>query len=110
MRFHGIPSEETVLSMAEKLPEGEWIFEDLKEGKRETLSRDAARRRLAEMVREVTGWKKSFATVARGTVFIFVHNPEEPKAFKVYDPSSLGCSTALTPPRWKLYLRDLGEI
>ncbi len=110
MRFQGIPSEEAVLELIQKLPEGEWVFEDLKEGRKELLSAESARRLLAGLIDQVKGWKESFTTLGRGTVFVFVHDREKPRAFKIYDPSSLGCSTSLTPPRWKLYLRELGEI
>ncbi len=107
MRFYGIPSENRVLEIVEGINSGEWIFEDTKEGKKESLSGEKAKEKLKEIVNEVKGWKESLTTLTQGTVFIFVHEPSDPKAFKIYDTSSLGCSTELTPPRWKVYLKDL---
>ncbi len=107
MRFYGIPSENRVLEIVERISSGEWVFEDTKEGKKESLSEEEAKERLKEIVNEVKGWKESLTTLTQGTVFIFVHEPSDPKAFKIYDTSSLGCSTELTPPRWKVYLKEL---
>ncbi len=111
MRFYGIPSEDRVLEIVESINSGEWVFEDTKENKKEVLSGEEARERLRGLVNEVKGWKENLTTLTKATVFIFVHEPENPKAFKIYDTSSLGCSTELTPPRWKVYLKELeGEI
>ncbi len=107
MRFYGVPSEERVLEIVEGINSGEWIFEDTKEGRREILTGEETRERLRSLVTEVRGWKESLTTLTRTTVFIFVHEPGNPKAFKIYDTSSLGCSTELTPPRWKVYLKEL---
>jgi len=110
VRFYGISSEDRVLELAENINPGEWIFEDTREKKKEVLSEEKAKEKLKEIVDEVRSWREQLTTLTRGTVFIFVHEPDSPRAFKIYDPSSLGCSTSLTPPRWKLYLRELGGI
>ncbi|MDQ7038760.1 MAG: hypothetical protein Q9N26_06130 [Aquificota bacterium] len=111
MRFYGIPSEERFEEIIESVKGGEWVFEEVKEGRKETLPDEEVKRRLREIADQIKRWKEEFSTLARTTVFAFVHEPENPKAFKIYDPSSLGCSTELTPPRWKVYLRDLeGEV
>lgn len=107
MRFYGVPSENRVLEMLENLKEGEWVFEDTKEKSKRMLSFEEAKVKLKELVEEVKSWKEQLTTLTQGTVFIFVHEPSEPKAFKIYDTSSLGCSTELTPPRWKVYLKEL---
>ena len=107
MRFYGIPSEDRVLEILEGINSGEWVFEDVKEKKREFLSAEKAKEKLKDIVKEVKNWKESLTTLTQGTVFIFVHEPGDPKAFKIYDTSSLGCSTELTPPRWKVYLKEL---
>jgi len=107
MRFYGIASEERALEISESINSGEWVFEDTKEGSREVLSSEGAKEKIRWLVGEVKRWKESLTTLTKGTVFIFVHEPSDPRAFKVYDTSSLGCSTSITPPRWKLYLRDL---
>ncbi|NPA40652.1 MAG: hypothetical protein GXO18_00045 [Aquificae bacterium] len=107
MRFYGVPSENRVLEIVESIKNGEWVFEDTKEKVKETLSFEEAKAKLRQLVEEVKRWKEQLTTLTQGTVFIFVHEPSEPKAFKIYDTSSLGCSTSLTPPRWKVYLKEL---
>ena len=107
MRFYGIPSENRVLELIENISSGEWVFEDTKEGTKESLSSEEAKKKLTALVEEVKSWKESLTTLTQGTVFIFIHEPESPKAFKIYDTSSLGCSTELTPPRWKVYIKEL---
>ncbi len=107
MRFYGIPSEDRVLEIVRGIDGGEWVFEDTKEKVKKVLSPEEARRKLEELVQEVKGWKEQLTTLTQTTVFIFVHEPDNPKAFKIYDTSSLGCSTSLTPPRWKVYLKEL---
>ena len=107
MRFYGVPSEERLREIAESLTPGEWVFEDLKEKKRSLLRGHEVREKLKEISGKIRGWKEEFSTLARSTIFVFVHEPSDPKAFKIYDPSSLGCSTELTPPRWKIYLKEL---
>ncbi len=111
MRFYGIPSEDRVLEIIETINGGVWIFEDTKEGKKETHSSEEIKRILKELTEEVKRWKEGLSTLTKTTVFIFVHEPSNPKAFKIYDTSSLGCSTSLTPPRWKVYIKELeGEV
>ncbi len=107
MRFYGIPSEDRVLEIIENIMDGEWIYEDVKEKKKEVLTAEVAKERVRELVNQVKNWKQQLTTLAKATVFIFVHEPDSPKAFKIYDTSSLGCSTKLTPPRWKVYLKEL---
>lgn len=109
MRFYGIPSEDRVLEIVKSVNSGEWVFEDTREKKREVLSGEEARERLKSLVNEVKSWKENLTTLTRGTVFIFIHEPANPRAFKIYDTSSLGCSTELTPPRWKVYLKELED-
>ncbi len=101
-----MPSEERVLEIIEGIDSGEWVFEDVKEGRRETLTGEETKERLRSLVMEVRSWKDSLTTLTKTTVFIFVHEPANPKAFKIYDTSSLGCSTELTPPRWKVYMKE----
>lgn len=105
MRFYGVPSEDRALELIEKLPQGRWILEE--NSKREVLSREEAKERLRRIVEEVKGWKEQNKHIPPTTTFIFVHEPSEPKAFKIYDLSSLGCSVSLNPPRWKVYLEGL---
>ncbi|SHK25296.1 hypothetical protein SAMN05444391_0449 [Thermocrinis minervae] len=100
-------SEERLVELSKELPEGRWIFEDLKEGKKETLDREGAIQKLAQIANQIKDWKKSLGYLSQGTVFAFVHDPSNPRAFKFYDTSSLGCSTSLTPPRWILCLEEL---
>jgi hypothetical protein len=107
MRFYGIPTEERLARIVEAIEEGEWVFEDLKEGRKERIGASEAKERLRDLVAQIRKWKEEFSTVAKATVFAFVHDPDRPRAFKIYDPSSLGCSTELTPPRWKVYREDL---
>ncbi len=59
----------------------------------------------------VKGWKEQNKHLPTGTVFFFVSTPDNPQAFKVYDLSSLGCSTKLDPARWKVYKKELlGQV
>jgi hypothetical protein len=107
MRFYGVGSEERLSEIISSINGGEWIFEDLKQENREVLNGELARERLWEILLEIRKWKEEFSTLAKGTIFVFVHEPENPRAFKIYDTSSLGCSTSLTPPRWRLYRKEL---
>ncbi|RLJ71409.1 hypothetical protein BCF55_1711 [Hydrogenivirga caldilitoris] len=107
MRFYGIPSEDRVLEIVNGINSGEWVFEDVKGGNREILDASSVKERLKKIIGEVKSWKEQLTTLAKGTVFVFVHEPEDPKAFKIYDTSSLGCSTELTPPRWRVYIKEL---
>lgn len=109
MRFYGIPSEERLEEIIESVKDGEWVLEDVKEKRREELSGEEVRKRLREIADQIKRWKEEFSTLTKTAVFAFVHEPEDPKAFKIYDPSSLGCSTELTPPRWKVYTKDLED-
>ncbi len=105
MRFYGIPSEDRVLEIIELIREGEWVFEE--KGKKEILEAEQVRERLRSIVEEVKSWKISNKHIPSATTFFFVHEPSEPKAFKIYDLSSLGCSNSLVPPRWKVYRKEL---
>ncbi len=107
MRFYGIPSEDRALEIVKSIDRGEWIYEDTKEKTRLELDHEEVKEKLKNLVEEVKRWKEELSTLTQGTVFIFVCEPQEPKAFKIYDTSSLGCSTSLTPPRWKVYLKEL---
>ena len=111
MRLFGIPSEEKAEEIAEKINEGEWIFEDLKENKKYSLSAQEAKEKFKELIDTVRKWKEEMSTLSRAAIFIFVDDFENPKAVKVYDTSSLGCATTLIPERWRLYRKELeGEF
>ncbi|MFN4320067.1 MAG: hypothetical protein ACK4FY_06340 [Aquificaceae bacterium] len=109
MRFYGIPSEERVLEIIESIKDGVWIFEE--NGKTQSLDAEGIKEKLYELVNRVKGWKEQNKHLPAGTVFFFVSTPDEPQAFKVYDLSSLGCSTKLDPARWKIYKKEfLGKL
>jgi len=103
MRFYGIPSESRVFEIIENIQDGFWIFEDTQTNAKERLSHQEVKERLRELISQVQGWKESNSFIPQNTTFVFVHEPSEPKAFKIYDMSSLGCSSNLFPPRWKVY-------
>ncbi len=106
MRFYGVGSEERLLEIIKSIDGGEWVVEE--KGKDpQVLDSQGVRERLLEILEEIKKWKAQFTTMAQQTIFAFVHTPEDPKAFKIYDTSSLGCGTSLVPPRWKIYLREL---
>ncbi|MDW8293782.1 MAG: hypothetical protein RMK21_00295 [Aquificaceae bacterium] len=105
MRFYGISSEDKAMEMVESISEGEWVFEE--EGNKRLLSLEEARLKLKELVELVKSWKSQMKHLPAYTALIFVHEPSEPKAFKIYDLTSLGCASSLNPPRWKLYRRDI---
>lgn len=107
MRFYGIPSEDRVAEIVEMMKEETWIYEDLQEGVRERLSLEKTKEKLMELIRTVKGWKESNKHIPSATTFFFVHTPSDPKAFKVYDLSSLGCSSSLSPARWLIYREGL---
>ncbi len=109
MRFYGIPSEDRAMEILEKIKEGVWVFVDNDKKERMELDANAIRERLLEVINEVKSWKGSNKHVPTYTTFVFVHEPQNPKAFKIYDLSSLGCSTSLFPPRWLAYLKELGD-
>ncbi len=108
MRFEGLLSDEALIPIVERIDDGEdWVYEDTVEKVKEYIKGAEAKVRLREIYVMIKRWKDTFGTLSRGTVFIFVHEPEDPKAFKIYDTSSLGCGTSLPPPRWKIYLKEL---
>lgn len=109
MRFYGIHSEERILEILENLEGDSWIFED--NGKKETLDLQGAKTKLLELVKMVKSWKESNRYIPLCTAFFFVSLPDKPQAFKVYDLSSLGCSSSLSPARWKVYKKELeGQV
>jgi len=105
LRFYGIPSEDRALEIVEGLVEGRWVFEE--GSSKERLSTKQAKERLRAIIEQVKSWKEQNKHIPKTTTFIFVHEPSSPKAFKIYDLSSLGCSTSLNPPRWRVYLEGL---
>ncbi|GAB6065666.1 hypothetical protein JCM9492_07580 [Aquifex pyrophilus] len=107
MRLYGIPSEDRAEEIANNIKEGEWILEDMKEGKKEVLSADEAREKFKELINQVRKWKSEMSTLTQYTVFIFVDDSQNPKVIKVYDTSSLGCGTNIIPERWRLYRKEL---
>ncbi len=109
MRFYGIPSEDRALELAQAISEGQWIFVDNQTKEKRSLDKDQAKQELIRVIQEVKSWKANDRYIPSYTAFIFVHEPEQPKVFKIYDTSSLGCATSLSPPRWMFYLRDLED-
>ncbi|MFN3813223.1 MAG: hypothetical protein ACK4SM_01190 [Aquificaceae bacterium] len=107
MRFYGIASEERVKEIIESIEGGVWFFEDTKQGLKERLNHQEAKERLKKILLEIQNWKSSMSLLPKSTIFVFVHEPSCPKAFKIYDTTSLGCSSELTPPRWKVYIDDV---
>ena len=106
MRFYGIPSEDRVVEIVNSInSSGAWIFED--NGEKYVLNSEEVKAKLLELVEKVKEWKASMKHIPAGTTLIFVHEPSEPKAFKIYDLSSLGCAVSLNPPRWKVYIKEL---
>jgi len=104
MRFYGIPSEDRALELLAGMPEGRWVFV---EGSTQTeLDLEQAKEKLREIFLLIKGWKESNKHIPQTTTFIFVHTPDQPKHFKIYDLSSLGCSVSLNPPRWECYLLE----
>lgn len=111
MRLFGIPSEDKAEEIAERIQEGEWVLEDLKEKIKKELSPSEAKEEFKRLINEVRKWKSETATLTQYTIFIFVDDFENPKAIKVYDTTSLGCGTNLIPERWRLYRKELeGEF
>ena len=109
MRFYGIPSEDRVLEIIEGIKDGAWVLEE--DGKTQTFDAEGIKERLRELVYMVKGWKEQNKYLPTGTVFFFVSTPDNPQAFKVYDLSSLGCSTKLDPARWRVYKKELlGQV
>ncbi len=108
MRFYGV-LEERMVEIIENVSDGEWIIEE--DGKKEELSAQEVKEKLLELVQKVKTWKEENKYIPSGTIFFFVSTPDSPQAFKVYDLSSLGCSTKLDPARWKIYKKELlGQV
>lgn len=107
MKFYGIASEERALEIVENLKGDRWVFVDNQSKEKLEMNLNQAKEKLKEVINEVKSWKKSSKLIPAYTVLIFVHEPQEPKVFKIYDTSSLGCSTSLSPPRWMVYLKDI---
>jgi len=104
MRFYGIPSEDRALEILESLPEGLWVFKD--NSLQVQLSSKEVKEKLREIILMVKSWKEKEKHIPQTTTFVFVHTPAQPKHFKIYDLSSLGCSVSLNPPRWECYLLE----
>jgi len=110
VRFEGLLSDEYLLPILERIEDRSfWIYEDKAKKVKENLTGYEVKVRLREIYENIKRWKGTFGTLSKNTVFIFVHEPENPKAFKIYDTSSLGCGTSLPPPRWKIYLKELED-
>ncbi len=107
MRFYGLLKDEDFTDIIQKVSGDIWIFEDVKAKTKEELSKDQIKNRLLEISNEIISWKKTLTLMPSNTIFVFVSDKEDPKAFKIYDTSSLGCSTTLTPPRWKIYQKGI---
>ncbi|MCS7284951.1 MAG: hypothetical protein NZ527_04455 [Hydrogenobacter thermophilus] len=102
MRFYGIASASRLMEVLEHIEDGVWFFEDTKTGSRERLDGNQVKEKLRDILKQVEEWKEKLL-IPKNTVFVFVHEPSDPKAFKIYDTSSLGCASSLSPPRWKIY-------
>lgn len=105
MRFYGIPFEDRVLEIVERITDGAWLYEE--NGNTEELSAEEVKKKLLELVNMVKSWKQESRHIPAGTTFFFVSTPDNPQAIKVYDLSSLGCSSSLSPARWKVYKKEL---
>lgn len=101
-----MPSEEKVLEMIQNIKDGEWFFEDTNVMLKEKLSAEEVKERLKDILLQIKNWKLQMRSLPNNTVFVFVHEPSDPKVFKIYDTSSLGCSSSLSPPRWKIYRKE----
>ncbi|WP_448587422.1 hypothetical protein [Thermocrinis sp.] len=104
MRFYGIPSEDRALEILENIPNGLWLFSE--GSHRVQLSSEEVKEKLKEVILTVKSWKEKEKHIPQSTTFVFIHTPSEPKHFKVYDLSSLGCSPSLNPPKWECYLLE----
>ncbi|MGC8676950.1 MAG: hypothetical protein ACP5UF_01835 [Hydrogenobaculum sp.] len=107
MRFYGLLKDEDFLNIIQKVSGESWIIEDTKSKTKEEFSKDQIKHRLLEIANEINSWKQILTLMPSNTIFVFVADKEEPKAFKIYDTSSLGCSTTLPPPRWKVYQKGI---
>jgi hypothetical protein len=104
MRFYGIPSEDRALELLAGMPEGKvGVCGGLHTNR---VRFRAGREKLREIFLLIKGWKEGNKYIPQTTTFIFVHTPDQPKHFKVYDLSSLGCSVNLDPPKWECYLLE----
>jgi hypothetical protein len=104
MRFYGIPSEDRALELLARMPEGRWVF--VEDSIQTELDLEQAREKLREIFLLIKGWKEGNKYIPQTTTFIFVHTPDQPKHFKIYDLSSLGCSINLNLPKWECYLLE----
>ncbi|WP_448583806.1 hypothetical protein [Thermocrinis sp.] len=104
MRFYGIPSEDRALEILENIPDGMWILKDNSSQIR--LTSQQVKEKLKDIILTIKSWKEREKHIPQTTVFLFVHTPSEPKHFKIYDLSSLGCGVNLNPPRWECYLLE----
>lgn len=93
------------MEILENIGEGLWVFEEGE--KRQVLNSEEVKEKLKELVSLVREWKSQIRQLPASTPLFFVHEPSEPKAFKIYDLSSLGCAPSLNPPRWKVYRKEL---
>ncbi len=107
MRFYGLLKDEDFLNIIQKVSGDVWIVEDLKSKTKEELSKDQTKHRLLEIANEINSWKQTLTLMPSNTIFVFVADKDDPKAFKIYDTSSLGCSTTLPPPRWRIYQKGI---
>ncbi len=107
LRFYGLLKDEDFLNIIEKVSGDIWILEDLKQKTKEEFSYTDVKDRLNSIAQEIKNWKNTIKLMPASTIFVFVHDKDNPVAFKIYDTSSLGCSTTLTPPRWKIYQKGL---
>jgi len=107
LRFYGLLKDEDFSDIVQKISGDNWIIEDTKSKTKEELSKDQIKNRLLDIANEIKNWKQTLTLMPSNTIFVFVADKEEPRAFKIYDTSSLGCSTTLTPPRWKVYQKGL---
>lgn len=103
MRFYGL-SEDKMFEVIEKIESGSWILEE--DGRIEKISQEEAKTKLRELLEKVKEWKEKSKHIPPGTLFFFVSTPNNPQAIKVYDLSSLGCSSSLDPAKWKIYKEE----
>lgn len=107
MRFYGLLNDEDFYKIIDCVKGNDWIVEDLQKNIKEKLNEKDVKLKLRDIAKEIKSWKSSFKMMPESTIFVFVSDKEEPKAFKIYDTTSLGCATSLTPPRWKIYKNGL---
>ncbi len=107
MRFYGLNQENKIKEAIENISEGNWVFEDKALNRVEKGNKDFAKEKLLYVLKEIESWKNTLTLIPKDTIFIFVSEPQNPIAFKIYDTSSLGCSTSLTPPRWVIRKEEI---